>query len=218
MANQLRGLFLREFTKQLILNSRKPRTNLISFHPVKPQEERETIQSTEKLIIPRTREIHVEPIHQEIIRNIKFMPPARQEMIKREIPKIAPIPIVSEIVSPSPMPTPEGFSLGKIDILIRDNRVTTIECQGPGKVVLVKIIGKVNSTQIILTEEEIKKIINTFSAAAKIPILGGVFKAAVGNLVITSVMSDFVGSRFIINKYTPYSLLEQNPQFPPELR
>ena len=217
MAIQLRTLFLREFTRGLIINSKTSSLTILPFHPVRTEEK------PVQLVVPRTKEIAE---HQEI-KNIRFMPPEMQHKIiakttatfqpKTLIEAPTQIPVQNQII-PSPMPLPEGFSLEKLDILIRDNRVTSIECSGPGKPILVKILGKVNSTQIVLSEEEIKKIINNFARYAKIPALGGVFKAAVGNLIITSVISDFVGSRFIINKYTPYSLLEQNPQFPSEMR
>lgn len=213
MASQLREIFLREFTKQLILNSKKPETRMISFHPVKMEEQA-------PLVIPRTREIRAEPRHPEIIKNIRFMHPQAQTAILQSTPKTEtiPIPPAPQIISPSPLPLPEGFSLGKLNLMIQDNRVTSIECQGPGKIILVRILGKVSSTQIVLSEEEIKNIISTFAREAKIPAIGGVFKAAVGNLVITAVISDFVGSRFIINKHTPYSLLEQAQQQVPQFQ
>jgi len=98
--------------------------------------------------------------------------------------------------------------LEKIDHLIKDNSIQMIECAGPGKNILVKVRNKLNTTKIILGEEEIKKIINYFSNQAKIPVVGGILKAAVRDLVISAVVSDYVGSRFIINKKSPYSLIE----------
>jgi hypothetical protein len=107
-----------------------------------------------------------------------------------------------------PLPTTPDYALKKIEPLIKDNAVQMIECPGPGKHILVKARNKINSTKIILNESEIKNIINYFSVSAKIPIIGGILKAAVNNLVISAIVSEYVGSRFIINKKSPYALIE----------
>ena len=210
-----RTLFLKEFTHELILNSKKERRDFLAFHPIK--------QETQ-IIYPIKQETQI--IQPKVVQNIPIEIKPKQavyneRLIKRPLqishPSFQmPVQQAASIISPMPQPLPTGFTLGKLDLFILDNKITSIECQGPGKLVLVKSLGKVSSTQIILNQEEIQKIIEIFSKAAKIPVLGGVFKAAIGNLVITAVISDFVGSRFIINKYTPYSILEQVPQ--PQLR
>jgi len=95
----------------------------------------------------------------------------------------------------------------KIGPLLRDNTIVAIECPGPGKNVMIKKYNQINMTRIILAEDEIKTIIEYFSNEARIPLAGGIIKAAVGNSIISAVVSEFVGSRFIINKITPYSLI-----------
>jgi len=196
-------LFLQEFTKELILNSKSQWKFIMPFHPV--------LETANVNIIPEQK-----PIMPVI--------PAPPRMPQHPAPPIHEIQnqvSIPEIVSPSPMPLPANFNLGKLNNLISDNRITSIECSGPGKPILVRSLGRVSSAQTTLGEEDIKNVIESFAQAAKIPFIGGVFKAAVGNLVITAVISDFVGSRFIINKYTPYSILEQNnqkQQFQPQSR
>lgn len=98
--------------------------------------------------------------------------------------------------------------LNKLDHLIKDKRIQMIECPGPGKNVLVKVRTKISTTRISLNEIEIKEVINYFSKSTQIPIMGGILKAALGSLIISAVVSDHVGSRFIINKKSPYSLIE----------
>ena len=112
-------------------------------------------------------------------------------------------------IQPQAQPRPEGFALGKLDQLIRDPSIQSIECSGPNKNILVKRYNKINATRIILNQSEITDVIDIFSVKAKIPVVGGILKAAVGNLIISAVISEFVGSRFIINKITPYSLIEK---------
>jgi len=214
-----RAMFLEEFTRELIMSSRKERPFFLPFHPVKQELEIPKIIQKEmqpSIEIPKSFEM---PRRMQQSFNPAEPKPLKSELrVAPQTPRIQ-MPPVPEIVSPSPQPLPMGFSLGKIDSLISDNRIVSIECSGPGKLISVRSMGKVIATQITLTDDEIKKVIGTFSLAAKIPIISGIFKAAIGNLVITAVISDFVGSRFIINKYTPYSILEQAPvsqnqQFP----
>jgi hypothetical protein len=100
--------------------------------------------------------------------------------------------------------------MDKISPLLKDNTIIRIECSGPGKNIVVKRYNQTNTTRIVLTEEDIKLIVNHFAKEARIPLAGGILKAAVGNSVISAVISEFVGSRFIISKITPYSLLGTN--------
>ncbi|MBS3079645.1 hypothetical protein J4218_05980 [Candidatus Pacearchaeota archaeon] len=98
----------------------------------------------------------------------------------------------------------------KIDPLLRDNTILVIECPGKGKNILIKKYNQINTTKIILTEEEINSIIDFFSKESRIPLTGGILKAALNNYIISAVTSEFVGSRFVINKITPYSLISNN--------
>jgi len=97
----------------------------------------------------------------------------------------------------------------KLEPLLKDKTVLLIECPGPGKNILVKRYNQKNITRIVLSQSEISKIINEFSEKARIPIIGGILKAAVDNLIISAVVSEYVGSRFVITKLTPYSIIEK---------
>lgn len=179
-----RTIFLIEFTKKLVLNSRKEEPvkeiPIVQPAPVQPAQ-----------IAPRRIPPKIPP---------QLPPP--QTLIMPQPPKIMPLPLTAEI-APGAQPFPAGFTLGKLDAIISKPDVTSIECTGPEKPILTRNLGLVSTTKLVLNEEEIRKIIKTFSEAARIPLIGGVFKAAVGNLIITAVLSEFVGSRFIINKYAP---------------
>jgi len=104
------------------------------------------------------------------------------------------------------------LNLGKLNPFKTDKEITMIECTGPGKFIVVKKAGRVNFTRISLSQSEIDNILKNFSVKTRIPVIGGVFKASVGNLTIAAVISEFVGSRFIITKAGPYSILEQQAQ------
>jgi hypothetical protein len=95
----------------------------------------------------------------------------------------------------------------RIELFLRDPSILSIECPGTGKNILVRRFKEINMTRLSLSQTEIMEVIEEFSKQARIPLTGGILKAAVGNSVISAVVSEFVGPRFIINKITPYSLI-----------
>ncbi len=95
-----------------------------------------------------------------------------------------------------------------INNLLRDGSIQSIECSGPGKNLVVKRNNKINVTKLVFGPIQIKEVIDYFSGQARIPVANGILKAAVGDLIISSVSSNFVGSRFIITRNTPYSLID----------
>jgi hypothetical protein len=82
-----------------------------------------------------------------------------------------------------------------------------IECSGPGKNILLKVKNKINMTRLVLNERGIEEVITNYANQAGVPVMGGVLKAAVDDLVISAVVSEYVGSRFIISRKSPYSLI-----------
>ena len=62
--------------------------------------------------------------------------------------------------------------------------------------------------KLILNEAEIKNVIIYFSDYARIPIVGGILKTSIESMMISAVVSDYAGSRFIINKRSPYDLIK----------
>ncbi len=154
--------------------------------------------------------------------SMQILPPPvlrpRQMPRRRFTPRPMPPP---QRVAPSPMPPPiaqapqipmgTGLSqeYGKITPLLNDPSVSTIECNGFGKQLTVIRAGQKQITKIVLTAEEIKEILTKISDAVHIPLLEGVFRAAVDNFAVNAVISDMIGSRFVIKKQTAYALLER---------
>jgi len=58
-------------------------------------------------------------------------------------------------------------------------------------------------TNIILTEQEISEIIQTFSKKSKIPAGEGAVKIVFGQYELSAIISEEHGSRFIIKKIPP---------------
>ena len=99
-----------------------------------------------------------------------------------------------------PIPTRRDIDIGKLNPLIKDPLVKTIECNGPDeKIVVSGTMGRKN-TNVILNKEEIYGVIKKFSDETKIPVEEGIFKAAFGRLIISAIVSNITGSKFIIRK------------------
>ncbi len=112
-----------------------------------------------------------------------------------------------QIIQGQPIPR---ITLGKITPLLNERSISSIECPGPNKNLLIFKGGTIEATPIILRQDEIDEIMEEISAITRIPIVQGVFKAAITNLVVTAVISEFVGTRFLIEKRHPVQI----PRFP----
>jgi hypothetical protein len=84
--------------------------------------------------------------------------------------------------------------------LMSDGSITSIECPGPEKQLIINKSGIVNPTGVSLKTEEIDGIIKEVSKRTRIPINQGLFKTAFDNLILTAVVSEFVGTRFLIER------------------
>lgn len=213
----IKALFLQEFVKELIKNA-KP-AELPEKVTEEPAEERfkprplpKGMMQSKFEIEKSTAERHLPiiPLTQPTIpgKMQRAITQELQEMKKslRPTKKLESFPRPSGGI-PIARPIPGNPNIGKLNALVTDPRVEGLECTGPNKNILVKKNGMVQKTKISLTKEEIKKIIDDFSAKTRIPLIGGTFKAASGNLIMTAVISEFVGSRFIIQKRNPFQPL-----------
>jgi len=124
-------------------------------------------------------------------------------------PMVVPHVIVPKVVEPviqGEVVAAEDY--GKIGPLLNDPSVSSIECQGAGKNLTVIRAGRRQMTGIILAKEEIDGILNHVSEVVHIPILEGVFRAAADGFSISAVVSEVVGTRFVVRKAAPYALFE----------
>ncbi len=243
--SQYRIIFLKKFTKELIINSviEEERKKRIEFEKLKQKFEdplnfegsfekiganffQPSITKVKPLITkiknkkikPRKKfSLDLEQIRKPILhrmrivrkRKIRKLKPTTKKPIIQQPPIKKPQIKVLQTIKPEPHTRPEGFNLGKIEQLLKDKRIQSIECSGPEKNILVKKNNKINTTNILINQQEITEIINRFSQQAKIPVIGGILKAAVGDLVISAIVSKFIGSRFIINRIISYSIVKR---------
>ncbi len=108
-------------------------------------------------------------------------------------PKIDPTPSLSNVQL-------NGLYKGKMAGLINDPSVMSIECVGQNVPLNIFRGGQKQRTRIILTKIDIDNLLNEISKQSKIPLGEGVFRVIVNNLMINAVISDLVGTRFVIKK------------------
>ncbi len=179
--NKLRWILIREFTKHLIINSKKEEfiRKPIIVRKEQPKKKQYEIKQNLMMASPRTR------FNENVFQNL-----AKQDDYPKNI-----------------KPAIGAVNLGKLNLLISDPRVKEIDCYGPNREMLVKIGNSTQKTKISLSQEEITSIIKDFSEKTRIPLMKGVFKAALGNIIITAFISDFVETKFTIQKRTPFEPL-----------
>src|SRR3989344_3405316 len=112
-----------------------------------------------------------------------------------------------KVNKPPPQEMIDMSGMNKINDLFRDKTILSIECRGPGKDLLIKRYNQINIVKVMLSPSEINGVIDYFSRRSRIPVVDGILKVAVDDMIIAAVTSDLVGSKFIINKNSPYTIL-----------
>lgn len=226
---RIKATFLIRFTKELIKNSGtgyfyklerlvKDKDNQIFESLKKRIPEEKKIFQFNKEEIPST---NIRPL-----RNISQATPIQVFPIKRfsinvnekpkHIQKIKSIPIspIESLFIPEPkltpqfaylkpVPTETYIELGKLNQLINDPQIKIIECHKEDENLIVKGTFGIKKVNITLSKEDIEETIKKFSEEAKIPVEEGVFRVAVGRLVLLAIISDVINTKFIIRKISP---------------
>lgn len=202
---EVRKQFLREFVVKILeakapLIERLPNRLIEKVRAIQIEQRIPNIKTfnkidTTKPIIPVMRTIPRRqiPIQSNISVN-KFS----NQQTNKPLPSITPANRVQQSNQIEQMQ-----SLEKIRNLLKDIYVRSVECPGPGKPIIVFKGNLPQTTNILLNEDEIKAIMTEISAKTRIPLLPGLFRTALENVIVTAVISDFVGTRFVIEKKTP---------------
>jgi len=164
-------------------------------------------------IIPKkieTREKIVAPTRPMIQRQI--MPPISNKILFIPEPTL---PKHLEYLKPTATALTENIEidLGKLNPLLKDPAVRIIEGSPDERVRVMGTMGT-RVTDIFLSKEEIESVINKFSEISKIPTIEGVYRVVVANLNLSAIISEVIGSRFVIKKIISPPQ-QQNPQIIP---
>ncbi len=126
----------------------------------------------------------------------KNFPPVfveRKINLQKRTQKVLPVPSSRKVIL-------EELYNGKLKGLINDPSVSSIECIGPKIPLNIFRYGQKMRTKIYLSKKEIKRLLEEISVKSKIPLSDGVFRVIVNNLLINAVISDIVGTKFLIKK------------------
>lgn len=189
--------FLESFVKALIFHSKNQNNNSqfeLSGNPIDTKlKEEPKIELNTK---PREKEKDlpdIKPKNPELI-----LKPSFQQKISQDPtpPRKAPteIPLIP--------PTLGNPDIGRLNFLIADRGISSIQCAGPGKNLTVRKGSQILTTSLILNESEINDVINKFSTITKIPMINGFMKAINNNLMF-SANSGQNQSSFTIQKINP---------------
>ncbi|MEK6852774.1 MAG: hypothetical protein AABX59_02745 [Nanoarchaeota archaeon] len=194
----------------------------ISFISNQPMIQKTTQRAPEIRQLPQLptqpeRPVTVSGYMPSIMQQEKVPVPTPAQIPQQQFPRVRPqiIPIKSEQFEELEIPTPaqefEEFKMpkmqpGKLDLgilnqFVQDNAVSVIKFED-GQLKVTKK-GEEILTDIALEEEEAKTIIKNFSIAAGKEISGHIFEARIENLRIHAIISDVMGTRFVINKEEP---------------
>ena len=210
-STEFKKAFLIEFTKKLILNSApfevlKLKT-ILEDEGVEGQSEKENKREAIKEII-KEKEKEIKTIEQEetkpLLRKIqkpivqrKTFPFQNFQNQRLIIPETY---LPQRLQYLRPTPSPKEIDLGKLNPLIKDPFVEIIECYGENKNIIVRGNMGVKKTAITLEKNEINDIIKKISEESKIPSNIGIFKAVIGRISFMAIISEVIGSKFIIKK------------------
>ena len=228
-SEEFRKLFLLKFTEELIKNIKTPailqleaflRKKQKEAEEIKKQQKKQLKEIVRKVIHPQIRQtgdmkqvLHsthqmktLNAAEKALQHSVQSTPqsPAAKLSQKPQRPQLQvlriPEPKLPERLSYlKPIPTEKQIDLGKLNPLVNDPFVKSIECHGPDTNIIVRT-PQPKTTNISLTKEEIDDIIKRFSEAAKIPVEEGVFRVAFGKLMLLAIVSEVIGSKFIIKK------------------
>ena len=216
---EFRKNFLLKFTTELIRNSNSSEIFRLKNILEQEQREKDLKESVRKEIIKQTlvptiqKEIKeqklkefVSPISKQ---NPIVIPKKRSFLQRRQVLKMPSIRLPQNLSYLQPTATNREIDLGKINPLVKDPLVREIHCSGPDQNIIVQGNMGTKPTSIVLNKSEIDLIIQRFSQASKIPASPGIYKVIVGKLILSAIISEVVGSRFIINK------IRYDPKFMP---
>jgi len=202
-SEEFKEFFLLAFTRELI-------KNYLQEDVIKLKIEEEAEKEAKKEIVKEKAKEIIKEFKQPLkLSPVKQLKAITEPGFKRSIPTstlrpkrklIIPKPgLPTRLRYIQPIPTGAQLNLEKLNPLIQDPSVQEIECNGPDEKIIVKTPVE-RTTNISLSKEEIDEVINIFSETTRIPISEGVFRVAVGRLILSAIISEVVGTKFIIKK------------------
>lgn len=215
-SKEFKKTFLLEFTKRLILNSAP--FEVIKLKTLVEEESPLTEKENKKEAIKEIMKEKEIKILEKEEQKPKYFAPIKPLVERKTYPFqnfqdqrliIPETRLPQRLQYLKPIPTPKEIDLGKLNPLVKDPFVEMIECYGAEKHIIVRGRMGVKKTATTLDDKEINEIITKVSEESRIPAQTGIFKAVVGKISFMAIISEIIGSKFIIKKLM---FPGQNPQ------
>lgn len=108
-------------------------------------------------------------------------------------------PIIKpQITQPIQQTIPAGY--GKLTALINDPTISHISCKGPETQIVVIRRGRDQPVNVVLSQEELDSLLKFVSERARIPLVEGIFKVDVDNMLFFAVIEKGRGTTLMIKK------------------
>jgi hypothetical protein len=198
---ELRVLFLEEFVKRMIIKSlpRAPQLN-----------KRDGLLNKLEKVSAAPPALKIQTKYEETPPHLtkEFLGPEEGKEKKIEaLPqqvRLAEPKVVVKTVQVAPLQKsgeePRVYIMDALNPILADPSVQNINCPGPDRYLLVTRMGLVQSSNMRFAAEDINNFMKDISQKTRIPLLPGLFKVAYGNYIVTAVVSEFVGTKFIIER------------------
>lgn len=208
-SDNLREVFLKNFVQSIMENFQQQEIPIVSSTTSVESLEKEEFQPSRLIQEAETLPLPETPKQAFMPQIKKALPPKISPQLNNAQPQ-RPLPPIPRNFPRSPLPPPPlssaptpSLPLGKITSFLNDPSVAIVECPGPEQNIIIIKGGRTQTVPLALTKEEIDEIMIKVAKQTKIPLSTGVFKAALSNFVISAVISEFVGTRFNIEKLRP---------------
>lgn len=159
-------------------------------------------------------------LNDELIKKLKTIETTKNLPVQIQQPKISqkvPQPKtqeprekkVNKIFKTQSVVTDKTNGYEKIKPLINDYSVSRIQCIAPNKPLIIICSGQKMPTRIILNQNQIHDVFEEITNQAHIPLIEGPIKILSSTLTLNGINSKLTDSKFIIQKQTAYSMLEE---------
>lgn len=212
LSKDLRNFFLLKFTKELIFFSYRDE-NIKDLNALLEYQENLKKQKIDQEVVSKLKKdqkIIEEQKNLEYEKSKKILPkneiPKKRE--KLIIPRIKPTPIRQRFVFPkiperlrgiAPVKKRVDIDFKKLNPIVKNPQVNSIECDGPGQNIIIKGSRGIKKSDLVLTKDEIKELIETFSKKSKIPLNNGMNRIALGSFILSGVYNED-NPAFILSK------------------
>ena len=93
-----------------------------------------------------------------------------------------------------------GIKFGKLTPVIQNPSINVIECPGAGREIIIRTYNIRKPYPIVLSKEEMQRLIEQFAEKAKVPVINGLMRAWIDKFMISATIVNNQVENFILQK------------------